>query len=82
MTVVAGHESSYLGSRWQSGVRCVVRRGRSSSPLAAGTGARGGLVALIMWLLTTGDREAQHEAEARQRLAVLEVEEEELRKAA
>jgi len=42
----------------------------------------GGLVALIMWLLTTGDREAQRKAEARERLAVLEVEEEELRKAA
>ena len=42
----------------------------------------GGLVALIMWLLTTGDREARREEEARRRLGELEVEEERLRKAA
>jgi len=42
----------------------------------------GGLVALIMWLLTTGDREARRDEEARRRLAELEVEEEQLRKAA
>src|SRR3989304_5416466 len=32
----------------------------------------GGLVALIMWLLTTGDREARREEEARGRLGELE----------
>ncbi len=42
----------------------------------------GGLVALIMWLFTTGDREANREEEARRRLGELEVEEERLRKAA
>ena len=42
----------------------------------------GGLVALIMWLLTTSDREAAREEEAQRRLAKLEVEEERLRKAA
>ena len=42
----------------------------------------GGLVALIMWLLTASDREARREEEARRRLAELEVEEEGLRKAA
>ncbi len=42
----------------------------------------GGLVALIMWLLTASDREAAREEEARRRLAELEAEEERLRKAA
>lgn len=42
----------------------------------------GGLVALIMWLLTASDREASHEEEARRRLAELEAEEERLSKAA
>lgn len=42
----------------------------------------GGLVALIMWLLTASDREAQREEEARRRLAELEAEEERLRKVA
>jgi cbb3-type cytochrome oxidase subunit 3 len=42
----------------------------------------GGLVALIMWLLTTGDREARREEEARRRLGELEAEEAGLRKAA
>jgi len=42
----------------------------------------GGLVALIMWLLTASDREARREEEARRRLAELEAEEERLRKAA
>ncbi len=42
----------------------------------------GGLVALIMWLLTAGDREARREEEARRRLAELEAEEERLRRAA
>lgn len=42
----------------------------------------GGLVALIMWLFTSGDREAQREAEALRRLTELETEEEKLRKAA
>ena len=42
----------------------------------------GGLVALIMWLLTASDREARREEEARQRLAKLEAEEERLREAA
>ena len=42
----------------------------------------GGLVALIMWLLTASDREARREEEARSRLAELEVAEERLRKAA
>ncbi len=42
----------------------------------------GGLVAMIMWLLTTGDREARREEEAQRRLTELEAEEERLRKAA
>ena len=42
----------------------------------------GGLVAMIMWLLTTGDREARQEEEAQRRLGELEAEEERLRKAA
>ncbi|HEU4760178.1 MAG TPA: hypothetical protein VFT91_09395 [Dehalococcoidia bacterium] len=42
----------------------------------------GGLVALIMGLLTVSDREARREEEARRRLAELEAEEERLRKAA
>lgn len=42
----------------------------------------GGLVALLMWLFTASDREARREEEARRRLAVLEAEEEGLRKAA
>jgi cbb3-type cytochrome oxidase subunit 3 len=42
----------------------------------------GGLVALIMFLLTSGDREARREEEAQHRLAELEAEEERLRKAA
>lgn len=42
----------------------------------------GGLVALIMWLLTTGDREARRDEEARHRLGELEAEEEQLRRAA
>ncbi len=42
----------------------------------------GGLVALIMMLLTAGDREARREEDAQRRLAELEVEEERLRKAA
>ncbi len=42
----------------------------------------GGLVALIMWLLTASDREARREEEAKRRLAQLEAEEERLRKAA
>ena len=42
----------------------------------------GGLVALIMWLLTAGDREARQQEEATRRLAELEAEEERLRKAA
>ncbi len=42
----------------------------------------GGLVALIMWLLTASDREARRQEEARKRLAALEAEEERLRKAA
>ena len=42
----------------------------------------GGLVALIMWLLTTGDREARREEEARRRLAELEAQEQRLRRAA
>ncbi len=42
----------------------------------------GGLVALIMWLLTASDREARREEEAKWRLAQLEAEEERLRKAA
>lgn len=42
----------------------------------------GGLVALIMWLFTTSDREARRQEEAQRRLAELEAEEERLRKAA
>jgi hypothetical protein len=42
----------------------------------------GGLVMLIMWLVTAGDREARREEEARHRLANLEAEEERMRKAA
>jgi hypothetical protein len=42
----------------------------------------GGLVALIMWIVTAGDRQAGREEEARTRLAELEAEEERLRKAA
>lgn len=42
----------------------------------------GGLVALIMWLLTASDREARREEEAQRRLAELEVAQERLRKAA
>lgn len=42
----------------------------------------GGLVALIMWLFTAGEREAEREVEAKRRLAELEAKEEELRKAA
>ncbi len=42
----------------------------------------GGLVALIMALLTASDREARREEEALSRLAKLEAEEESLRKAA
>lgn len=42
----------------------------------------GGLVALIMWLLTAGDREARREEDAQRRLARLEAEEEQLAKAA
>ncbi|MCH8345350.1 MAG: hypothetical protein IIC87_00295 [Chloroflexi bacterium] len=42
----------------------------------------GGLVALIMLLITAGDREARREEEAQSRLAELEAEEERLRKAA
>ncbi len=42
----------------------------------------GGLVAMIMWLITTGDREARREEEAQRRRAELEAEEERLRKAA
>ena len=42
----------------------------------------GGLVALIMWLFTASDREARREEEARRKLAVLEAQEERLRKAA
>ena len=42
----------------------------------------GGLVALIMWLLTASDREARREDEARRRLSELEAEEVRLRKAA
>lgn len=42
----------------------------------------GGLVALIMWLLTASDREARREEEAKRRLAELEAEEERLRRAA
>ena len=42
----------------------------------------GGLVYFLMWLLTSGEREAQREEEARRRLAVLESAEERLRKAA
>jgi hypothetical protein len=42
----------------------------------------GGLVALIMWLLTAGDREARREEEAHRRLAELEAEEDRLRRAA
>ena len=42
----------------------------------------GGLVALIMWLLTAGDREARQQEEAQRRLAALEAEEAGLRKAA
>lgn len=42
----------------------------------------GGLVMLIMWLLTAQDREAAGEEEAQRRLIELETEEERLRKAA
>jgi hypothetical protein len=42
----------------------------------------GGLVMLIMWLVTAGDREARREEEARLRLGNLEAEEERIRKAA
>ena len=42
----------------------------------------GGLVYFLMRLLTSGEREAQREEEARHRLAALEAEEERLRKAA
>lgn len=42
----------------------------------------GGLVALIMLLLTASDREAQREEQAQRRLVELEAEEERLRKAA
>ena len=42
---------------------------------------QGGLVMLIMWLLTASDREAARE-EARHQLAVLEAEEAKLRNAA
>ncbi len=42
----------------------------------------GGLVALIMWLLTASDREAAREEEARLRLTELEAEEGRLRRAA
>jgi hypothetical protein len=42
----------------------------------------GGLVALIMLLLTSGDREVRREEEAQRRLAELEAEEDRLRKAA
>jgi hypothetical protein len=42
----------------------------------------GGLVMLIMWLITAGDRETRREEEARRRLTALEAEEERLRKAA
>ncbi|KKM26575.1 hypothetical protein LCGC14_1583390 [marine sediment metagenome] len=43
---------------------------------------QGGLVLLIMWLVTSSDREARREEENRHRLASLEVEEERLRRAA
>ncbi len=42
----------------------------------------GGLVALIMWLITAGDREARREEEAQRRLTALEAEEERLAKKA
>ena len=42
----------------------------------------GGLVALIMWVLTESHREERREEEARHRLAELESEEQRLRKAA
>ena len=42
----------------------------------------GGLVAMIMWLLTASDREANREEEAKRRLAELEADEERLRQAA
>jgi hypothetical protein len=42
----------------------------------------GGLVAMIMWLLTSSDWEARREEEARLRLAELETEEERLSKVA
>lgn len=42
----------------------------------------GGLVALIMWLLTASDRDARREEGAQRRLAELEAEEERLSKAA
>ncbi len=43
---------------------------------------QGGLVLLVMWLIASGDREAQREDEERRRLAALEAEEERLRKVA
>jgi hypothetical protein len=43
---------------------------------------QGGLVMLIMWLLTAGDREAAREEKARYQLAALEAEEAKLRTAA
>lgn len=42
----------------------------------------GGLVMLIMWLVTADGREARREEEAQRRLAALEAEEERFRKAA
>ncbi len=43
---------------------------------------QGGLVMLIMWLLTAGDREAAREEETQHQLAALETEEAKLRSAA
>jgi hypothetical protein len=42
----------------------------------------GGLVALIMWLITAGDREARREELAGRRLAELDAQEESVRTAA
>lgn len=43
---------------------------------------QGGLVLLLMWLITAGDREARREEELQRRLAALEAEEQRLRKVA
>jgi len=42
----------------------------------------GGLVMLLMWLFTQGDRDARRGAEMKKRLTILEAEEARIRKAA